>query len=204
MRAKRVSRVKGAVFCFFVSIWLPASGCGMAWERPLPAPLTKISHFGGNDFFIEARHGVLLADLVDLEAFQDLKPGMSFDQVREVLGEPQFAFQEYRRDDVLAFSTRFDGRIEVVRQTVSSEGYEGERWFLRFGLLQPCAPCYVKPPIWDVVPVQPERLSLSVSTDDGQVVLDLEEKRLVRIWWLGDGPEEEAPRSRAREREESQ
>jgi hypothetical protein len=169
---------------------LPAISCTPAsQERQLSAPLDKIRRHGENEYFIASLPGVALSDLVDLAMFHELAPGFSFDQVEAILGPPLLVFKSDRRDDGSAFASSFEGRIEVVRQVVSSEGYEGERWFVRFTPRVPCSPCYIKRSIWQAIPDSSEGTSIYVSADNGQVKLEIDEKkRLVRIWWLDDGP----------------
>jgi hypothetical protein len=180
---RRVTRCAFAGICFF------AVACGREFdERELPAPLARIRQHGAYEFFVQARPGVSIDQLVDLAGFDGLEPGQDFDRVETVLGEPVHVFREDGRDEVRAFSSRLDGRVEVVKQTTESEGVYGESWFLRFAPNRPCFPCYMKPPLWQAVPNAPTRLILSLSADDGKVDLELNAKRLVRIWWLRDGP----------------
>jgi hypothetical protein len=170
-------------------ISLPAGNCAPgSSEVSLPSPLTKITRHGASEFFVEALPGVRLSQLVDVTVFDGLRPKLNFDEVAAILGSPQSSYLEHNRDEVRVFSSELDGRFEVVRQTVDSEGYQGERWYLRFVPKEPCAPCYVQPPILRAIPDSPQTLNLSIDTEDGQALLEFERKRLVRIWWLRDGP----------------
>jgi hypothetical protein len=78
--------------------------------------------------------GIPLDDVVSMEPFRKkgLKPGMALTEVVAILGEPDY-LDEHRqgRDDVFGFESE-DGDFEVIKQHVSSEGVEVDRWFLRY------------------------------------------------------------------------
>jgi hypothetical protein len=201
---KEIVRSKRAGRFLLVVVCLLAAACDqLPKERFLTPPLVAIRRHGEHEFFVKALPAVPMAELVDMSVFEKLEPGLNFDQVEIILGKPLFVSLEGGRDDVRSFSSSQGGRIEVVRQTIDSEDRQSESWFLRFALNEPCAPCYVNAPIWKIVPDQPERLSLSVSTDDGQVKVELNKKRLVRLWWLREGPVVHPVFPEAREREAS-
>lgn len=187
----RASFAQVAVTAFLV--WL---ACAPApTERALPPPLLKAVDYSDHEAFIHAQPGTQISALVDLSMFDGLRPGLKVEEASELLGEPTNEYTERRgRDHVYVFSSSSRGSVEVVRQPVDSEGYTGERWFLRCSLSGADAARVVQPMVLAAMPNHDGDFSLSVLADDGQVGLDFKGERLIRIWWLRAGPLKLPPR----------
>lgn len=156
-----------------------------------PVPLSKVIIRPSGEVTVYAAEGTALEDLINLDTFLELglKPGMTITEVEALLGKPDVIDDDRGgRDVVYAYRTS-TGRIEIVRQHVSSEGAEVDRWFLRirpsFGkeLVHPLILKYSPPRSgWAesiLVLAGPEYSSVGK--------LEFHEGRLRLIWWLGAG-----------------
>lgn len=98
-------------------------------------PLAKIEYLSpAREVFVHAEQGVRMGSLVSLQPFvmSKMRPGISAEEASKLVGEPDFVTNERGGyDEVFGFEAQ-GGMIEVVRQRVESEGYEGDRWLLRF------------------------------------------------------------------------
>jgi hypothetical protein len=136
-----------------------------------------------------AESGVHLHELVSTEPFREknLKPGMTAAEVAKILGEPDYLSEDREgRDGVFGFHAEM-GDFEVVKQHVSSEGIEVDRWFLRYrprdctSLLDP----RVLRQVQNLEPF-PRRVTVfSGSGRRGTAILEFDEERTCSaVWWL--------------------
>lgn len=140
---------------------------------------------------INAAAEVELNELVNLQPFVQagVRPGQSLEEVEPKLGVPDAMTTDREgRDDVFRYY-RESGTIDLVRQHVSSEGAEVDRWFIRF---RPAAGVAVAHP--DVLAHQPPRggwtesILILAGPDRGSVAkLEFEDGELAYLWWLADG-----------------
>lgn len=159
----------------------------------LAPPLASLLTSDGRETFIEAAPGVTLSELCDLSLFAGFWPEMELSAAIEHYGEPDIHYEERSRLDEV-FGYRTDGAmVELVEQTVSSEGYEGERWLLR---ARPHAQRrleeFLDRAVIDVLPKESREMSVYVNTGDGTANFVIEQGRVSVIWWLY---QEEARRS---------
>lgn len=153
-------------------------------DRPLDRIVTSRT-----ETLLYVESGVPLDDVISMEPFRmkGLKPGMTLMEVAALMGEPDY-LDEHRqgRDEVFGFESE-DGDFEVIKQHVSSEGKEVDRWFLRyrprecFKLVDPRLLKQVKD--LDFVP---KRVTVfSGLGRRGKAVLEFDQDRSCSaIWWL--------------------
>lgn len=151
-----------------------------------PLELIVISHV---ETLLYTESGVSLDDVVSTEPFQrnNLRPGMTATEVAAILGEPDYLDEERQgRDEVFGFQTE-DGNFEVIKQHVSSEGVEVDRWFLRYRP-RDCA-SLVDPRLLEQVqnlePVPSEVTVFSGLGRKGKAILEFDQEHACSaIWWL--------------------
>jgi hypothetical protein len=155
-------------------------------------PLERIVLRPPDETLLYARPGLKLSDIVSTEPFVErgLRPGMSVTQVVRLLGQPDFLTHDRDgRDQVFGFESA-SGAFEVVKQHVSSEGAEVDRWFLRYRPKN--CEALVDPRLLDQVrnlEPFPDEVTLFAGPDREQVaVLGFDDERTcTTIWWLRDG-----------------
>ena len=122
-----------------VLCWIVVTACSdelpreVSVETPVEAPLAKLEVWG-HEAYIDAAKGVRLEDLVDISPLRSagLSPGETLDEVRAILGEPNYRSTSRQGRD-LVFGYRTDkGRIEIIRQEVESEDYEVVHWLTTY------------------------------------------------------------------------
>jgi len=155
-------------------------------------PLDRIVIRPSGERLLYAQSGLKLRDIVSTEPFveQGLRPGMTLTEVVRLLGKPDsLTHDRDGRDEVFGFEVS-SGTFEVVKQHVSSEGAEVDRWFLRYRP-QDCA-ALVDPRLFDQVrnlKPFPHEVALFAGPDHEEVaVLELDDERTcTTIWWLREG-----------------
>jgi len=158
------------------------------------APLDRIVLSPLGEAFVHAQPGVELDELVSTAPFREknLRPGMTADEVAAVLGEPDYLGRERGgSDEVFGFHAE-SGDFEVIKQHVSSEGTEVDRWFVRYRP-RDCAPL-VDPRLLrqieslDSFPSKVTVLAGSDGEDAASLRFD-EQHSCSAIWWLSAAPQ---------------
>lgn len=158
-------------------------------------PLSQVRIHSSGEVVIEPGEGIGLSDLVDLKPFRDLglRPGQPIEEVEGLLGPPEtFGYSREGRDEVFGYERDF-GTIEIVKQHVSSEGTEVDRWFLRLRVDRD-GHKLVHPAILKYSP-SPEahypHISLYDRASGGAAALDFEQGELKYLWWYVNGDDHE-------------
>lgn len=152
-------------------------------------PFDRIAIYSREILFV-ASSGVKLENLVSVKCFQDagLWPGISADEAIAIMGRsPQRIFLENaQRDAVYGFTTEC-GELQIVKQKVSSEGIDSERWFLRlrpFGHSRDLVAAEILK-ILEENEIEVPRLRLIDGTVDSRAAsLYFEGSELKYLWWL--------------------
>lgn len=164
-------------------------GCQNHESTTLPAdyPLEKIIVRPSGRTLFYAAPSVSLEDLVDLSPLIDrgLQPGTNLRRIEARLGSPDYQTTDRQgRDDVYGYEVP-EGLVEIVKQHVSSEGLETDRWFLRY------RPAAGNSALHDtivsyVTHVNPKPTEISVLAGPNRksvVGLDFEGDTVTLIWW---------------------
>jgi hypothetical protein len=158
------------------------------------APLDQIVLSPSGEASVHARPEVGLQELVFIRPFLEagLRPGMTAEEAEAVLGAPDYiATERNGQDEVFGYESSA-GAFEIVKQSVSSEGSEVDRWFLRHQP-QDCMRM-INPLILQQLRALerfPRQMRLLVGPDQiGLVSIEFEdEQSCSRIWWLGESPQ---------------
>jgi hypothetical protein len=157
------------------------------------APLDRIILSPSGEAAVHARPEEELQELISIKPFLEmgLRPGMTGEEAEELLGPPDYVATERNgQDEVFGYRSP-TGAFEVVKQHVSSEGSEVDRWFVRFqpvrcmDLIDP----RVVEQLQDLDPF-PRSMRLLVGPEQtGVVSIYFEgETSCSKIWWLAESP----------------
>lgn len=189
----------------FAALALCILGAVLASCNPEPVTLTATAPLerivtSERETLLYAESGVRLDEVVSTEPFrqENLRPGMTVTEVAAILGEPDY-LDDHRqgRDEVFGFETE-EGNFEVIKQHVSSEGSEVDRWFLRYRP-RDCA-SLVDPRLLEQLQnlghTPSEVTVFSGLGRKGKAILEFdEEPACSAIWWLQQDEAESGPRS---------
>lgn len=157
-------------------------------DRMLSHPLRSLEFHSEDEIFVSAAESVPLASLVNLSAFEGLRPGTTASEAQAMLGRPQRVFQQYRGHNTVYVFPGTGGAIELLKQKVDSEGFEGIRWFLRWRPVDRNPKTHLRPEILAALPDLRTIASLGIESDDGKASLELEDGLVSSILWLRQGP----------------
>lgn len=157
------------------------------------APLDRIILSPSGEAAVHAQPDVELQELVSIEPFlkTGLRPGMTAEEAESLLGAPDYVTTENNGQDEVFGYRSSAGAVEIVKQHVSSEGSEVDRWFVRF---QPehCMELIDPRILWQLRDLErfPRAMRLLVGpAQTGLVSVDFEdEESCSRIWWLAESP----------------
>lgn len=162
------------------------------------APLDRIVLSPSGEAAVHARPDVELRELVSMEPFLDmgLRPGMTAGEAESLLGEPDYVATESNgRDQVFGYRST-SGVVEIVKQHVSSEGSEVDRWFVRS---QPehCMDLIDRRIVRQLQDLErfPRAMRLLVGPEQTGVVSIYfeDEHSCSKIWWLAEDPGVDLP-----------
>jgi hypothetical protein len=162
-------------------------------ERELSHPLRSLRFHSKDEVFVGAAPNVSLSRLVGLSAFDGLRPGITAEEAQAIVGPPQRVYQQYGgRDTVYAFP-RQAGVVEIFKQAVDSEGFEGFRWFLRWRPVDRNPRSHLSSELLAVLPDLAVITSLHIDSEDGKVTVELDDGLVSAILWLRQGTVEQVP-----------
>jgi len=185
-------RVRVAAFSL---LFVGVLSCSGEWVTvDATPPLDRIILSPSGEAAVYARPEVELQDLVSIRPFLEmgLRPGMTAEEAEALLGSPDYVATERNgQDEVFGYESP-SGAFEIVKQHVSSEGSEVDRWFVRFQprhcmeLINP----RILRQLRDLEPF-PRAMRLLVGPDQtGVVSIYFEDERSCsKIWWLAESPE---------------
>lgn len=157
------------------------------------APLDRIVVSPSGEAAVHAQPDVELQELVSIAPFLEMgiRPGMTAEEAESLLGAPDYVATEANgRDEVFGYRSSA-GAVEIVKQHVSSEGSEVDRWFVRS---QPehCMELIDPRIVRQLRDLEnfPRAMRLLVGpTQTGLVSIDFEdEESCSKIWWLAESP----------------
>jgi len=142
---------------------------------------------------VHAQPEVELQDLVSIKPFleEGLRPGMTSAEAATLLGPPDFITTERNGQDGVFGYEFAAGAFEIVKQHVSSERSEVDRWFLRYRPDNCMA--MINPHVLQQLRALerfPRQITLLVGPDQvGLVSIDFEDEQTCsKIWWLEESP----------------
>ncbi|MDX1998418.1 MAG: hypothetical protein SF066_11935 [Thermoanaerobaculia bacterium] len=159
--------------------------CTGGWkERQLQPPLSKIMHHtGSTEYFVEARPGVKLEEIVSLEAFQGLQPETTWTEAASVLGPPVMISEGKHGGKIYRFQ-KPHGWIEIEQIFQGSEERLVGQWYVRYSPQDGSLDKFASKELIAALPQSSEPYSVSVSALGGQVLLDVQIGQVNRLWWL--------------------
>jgi hypothetical protein len=133
-------------YLFAIVLLIAATACEEKELREIAveAPLAEFKVWG-DEAYMEAVEGVQLEELVDVRPLSvaGLSPGGPIDEVRGILGKPDYqSTTRQGRDTVFGYRTA-NGNIEIIRQEVDSEEYEGVHWLTTYVPLREARPLHL-------------------------------------------------------------
>lgn len=168
--------------------------CSSEWVTvDATPPLDRIILSPSGEAAVHARPEVELQDLVSIRPFLEkgLRPGMTAEEAEALFGSPDYVSTERNgQDEVFGYESS-SGVFEIVKQHVSSEGSEVDRWFVRIQPKQ-CMEL-INPGILsqlrDLEPF-PRAMRLLVGPEQiAAVSIYFENERSCsEIWWLAESP----------------
>ena len=160
-------------------------------EIPLEYPLSNLK-LTSREAVLVASPGVELEELLDLKTFRQdgVWPGITIDEAISILGEPDSIFSENGNRDLVHSYQRHSGDLQIVRQRVTSEGPELDRWFVRFQPHTEELKLLVSSAILGTMGHLNENI-VRIRLVDGlqkrsMASLHLRSGKISQIWWLSD------------------
>jgi hypothetical protein len=188
---KKITQLSGALHWWATVAALLVLSCfndDLPPPRALQPPLQDLRFHSKREVFVHSAPHVGLADLCDLSMFGGLWPGMTAQEARAILGSPERVYQEHKGLNTVFAFPRERGIIEVLKQRVESEGFEGFNWYLRWRPQGRSHKVGLDSAILELIPELPGHVTINILSSDGVMTVEVEDGDVTSVLWLQRGP----------------
>lgn len=158
------------------------------------APLDYIEVNSLGEAWVHTEPRTDLEELVSVEPLRTagLYPGITAEEAETLLGATDFVTTEHSgRDQIFGYHSSGD-TLEIVKQHVASEGFEGDRWFLRYrpsNCIERVSPLLLEQ-LQSLLNPFPSSVAVVGEPIDQEGLIKIEFRNrnsCSQIWWLSDG-----------------